>query len=73
MRFNGGEMVLHRLEIRYKATNVAESESKNIRGSVKTPKFVSKWRSDLGTFVVHYPDGDSEAGCCCEAILKLLV
>ena len=29
-------MVFHRLKIRSKATNVAEIESKNIRGSVKT-------------------------------------
>ena len=39
MRFSGGEMVFHRLEIRPKATNVAQLESKGIRG---TPKFVSR-------------------------------
>ena len=42
MRFSGGEMVFHRLEIKYKVTNVAEVESKSIRGSVKTPKIFSK-------------------------------
>ena len=41
MRF-GGEMVFHRLEIRSKVTNVAEIESKSIRGSVKTHKIVSR-------------------------------
>ena len=35
-------MVFHRLEIRSKATNVAEIESKSFRGSVKTSKVVSR-------------------------------
>ena len=35
-------MVFHRLEIRSKATNVAESESKSVRGSVKRPEVVSR-------------------------------
>ena len=42
MRFSGGEMVFHRLDIKSKATNVAEIESKNIRGSVKTPRVIIK-------------------------------
>ena len=33
-------MVFKRLEIRYKATNVAKINRKSIRGSVKTPKVV---------------------------------
>ena len=40
MRFSEGEMVFHRLQIRSKATNVAEIESKSNRGNVKTPKVV---------------------------------
>ena len=71
MRFSVGEMVFHRLEIRSKATNVAEIESKSIRGSFKTPEVVSRGQSDLGTFVVPSPDGDFEAGCG-EAIFKFL-
>ena len=39
---SGGQMVFHRLEIRSKATNVAEIESKTIRISVKTSKVVSR-------------------------------
>ena len=34
--------MFHRLEIRSEAMNVAEVESKNIRGSVKTPKVVRR-------------------------------
>ena len=34
--------MFHRLEIRSKATNVAEIESKSIRGSVKTLNVVSR-------------------------------
>ena len=56
------EMVFHRLEIRSKATIVAEIESKNVRGNVKTHEVVSRG-AVLGIFVVPSPDGDSEAGC----------
>ena len=42
MRFSGGEMVFHTLEIRSKATNVAEIEDKSVRGNVKTPEVVSR-------------------------------
>ena len=48
MRFSGEEMVFLRLEIRSKATNVAEIETKSIRGSVKTPKVVSRGTIRLG-------------------------
>ena len=48
MRFSGGEMGFHRLEIRSKATNVAEIESKFIKGSVKTPEVVSRGVVRLG-------------------------
>ena len=58
MRFCGEEMVFHRLEIRCKTTNVAEIESKSITGSVKTS---SEGQSNLGTFVVPSPEGNSEA------------
>ena len=52
MRFS----VFHRLEIKFKATNVAEINTKSFR-SVKTPKgFI-----DLGTFVISSSDGDVEA------------
>ena len=42
MRFSGGEMVYHILEIRSKTMNVVEINRKSIRGSVKTPKIVSR-------------------------------
>ena len=42
MMFSGGELMFHRLEIISKATNVAEIESKIIKGSVKTSKVVSR-------------------------------
>ena len=58
-------MVFHRLEIRSKATNVAEIESKSVRRSS------AEEQSDLGIFVVPSPDGDSEAGYG-EAIFKFL-
>ena len=59
MRFSGREMVFRRLEIRFKATNVAEIESKSIRNN---PRSSSEEQSDLGVFVVPSSDGDSEAG-----------
>ena len=40
MRFRAGKVVFHRLEIRTKATNIAEIESKRIRCSVKTPMVI---------------------------------
>ena len=42
MRFIGSEMIFHKLEIRSKARNVAEIESKSVSGSVKTPQVVNK-------------------------------
>ena len=42
LRFSGGEMVFQRLDIRFKARNVADIESKSIRGSVKAPKVASR-------------------------------
>ena len=41
MRFSGGEVVLHRLKIRTKATDVAEIYIEKIVGSVKIPGVVS--------------------------------
>ena len=63
MRFSGREMVLHRLEIRSKATNVAEIESKLLEEVSRHPRSSAEGQSDLGTFVVPSPDGDSEAKC----------
>ena len=63
MRLSGREMVFHKLEIRSKATNAAEIKSKSIRGSVKTPEFVSGGAVQPRDLVVLSPDGDSEAGC----------
>ena len=42
MRFSGGEMVFHRLEIKSKAMNVVQTENKSIRKSIKTPEVVSR-------------------------------
>ena len=56
MRFSGEEMVFHRLKIRSKATNVVEIESKILEEVSRHPR-----QSDLGTFMVPSPDGDSEA------------
>ena len=42
MRFSEADMLFHRLQIRSKATNVVEIESKSIRRNVKTPKVVSR-------------------------------
>ncbi len=36
MRFRGGEVMIHRLEIRSKAANVAEVDIEKVRGSIKT-------------------------------------
>ena len=52
-------MVFHRLEIRSKATNVAEKVLEEVS---KHPRSSAEGQSDLGTFVVPSPDGDSEAG-----------
>ena len=60
MRFNVGEMVFHRLEIRYKATNIVEIES--IRGSIKTPTVVSRGAIRPGDICGLSLDGNSEAG-----------
>ena len=48
-------MVFHRLEIRSKYTNVAEIESKSNRGSVKTPKVVSRGAVRLGDICGSLP------------------
>ena len=56
-------MVFHILEIRSKAMNVAEIESKNVRGSVKTPNVISRGTVRPGDICGPLPDGDSEAGC----------
>ena len=40
MRFSGGEMVFHILEIRSEAANVGEIKTKSTRRSVKTTKVV---------------------------------
>ena len=49
MRFSGGEMVFHRLEIRSKATNVAEIEGK----SINTPEVVSRGAFRFGDICGH--------------------
>ena len=41
MRFRGGEVMIHRLEIRSKAANVAEVNIEKVRGSIKTPVVVT--------------------------------
>ncbi|MPC33959.1 hypothetical protein E2C01_027328 [Portunus trituberculatus] len=48
MRFSRGEVVFYRLKIRSKTASVAEVN-------------VEKEQSNLGTFLVPSPEGDSEA------------
>ena len=69
MRFNRGEMVFNRLEIRSKATNVAEIQSKIVKGSVKIPEVVSRGAVRPGDICGSLPNGDSQAGCA-EATFK---
>ena len=41
VRLRGGEVMLHRLEVRSKAANVAEVNVEKVRGSIKTPEVVT--------------------------------
>ena len=63
MRFIEGEVVLYRLKIRSMTTNVAEVDrKKNVRGMSRHLGAISEGQSDLGTFMVPSPEGNSEAG-----------
>ena len=62
MRFNGGEIVFHILEIRSKATNVAEINRKVLKKVSRHPRSSAEGQSNLKTFLVSSQDGDSEAG-----------
>ena len=64
--------MFHRLKIRYKATNVAEIEKKVLEKVSRQPRSSAEGQSDLGTFVVPSPDGDSKAGFIL-AIFKILI
>ena len=55
--------MFHRLEIRSKATNVAEIASKMLEEVSRHPMSSAEEQSDVAIFVVPSPDGDSEAGC----------
>ena len=57
-------MEFHRLKIRSKAMNVAKIKSRHLR-------LLSKEQSNLGTFLVPSPDGDSKARCCEAIILNI--
>ncbi|MPC31923.1 hypothetical protein E2C01_025223 [Portunus trituberculatus] len=62
MRFSRGEVVLHRLKIRSKTANVADVNVEKVEGGVKAFVVVTeKEASELGTFLVTLPEGDSEA------------
>ena len=61
IRFSGGEMVFHRLEIIFKATNVAENKRKILDKVSRHPRSYTEGQSDLGTFLVPSLDRDSEA------------
>ena len=54
-------MVFHRLEIRSKVTNVAEIKRKVLEEVSRHSRSSSEGQSELGTFVVTFPDGDSGA------------
>ncbi|MPC46328.1 hypothetical protein E2C01_040045 [Portunus trituberculatus] len=58
MRFSRGEVVFYRLKIRSKTVNVAEVKEGKVEGGVSIPKEYS----DLRTFLVPSPEGDSEDG-----------
>ncbi|MPC77829.1 hypothetical protein E2C01_072296 [Portunus trituberculatus] len=60
MRFNRGEVVIYRLKIRCKTTNVAKVNEEKVEGGVK---ILGRHRkSDLETLLVPSPEGSSEAG-----------
>ena len=69
MRFRGGKMVFRRLEIRSKPRMLQKSRVKVLEKVSRYPRSSAEGQSDLGTFVVPSPDGNSEAGCD-EAIFK---
>ncbi len=54
--------MFHRLKIRTEAGNVPEIY-KNLEEVLRHLESSTAERSDLGTFVVPSPDGDSEAMC----------
>ena len=56
----------------YSSTNAAEIESKVLEEMPRHPRSSAEGQSDLGTFVVPCPDGDSEAGLFL-AIFKILI
>ena len=65
MMFSKGEMVFHRLLPRM----LQKSRIKVLKEVSRHPRSSAEGQSDLGTFVVASPDGDSETGCG-KAILK---
>ena len=60
MKFSG-EVVFYILKITSKTTNVAEVDRKKW-GMSRHLGAISEEQSDLGTFMVPSPEGDSEAG-----------
>ena len=62
MKFSRGEMVFHRLEIRYMAEMLQKSREKLLEEVSRHPRSSAEGQSDLGTFMVPSPDRDSEAG-----------
>ena len=62
MRFSRGEVVFYRLKIRSKTANVAQVDEEKYEGVSRHLRSIPEEQSDLGTFMVPSPEGDSEAG-----------
>ena len=61
MRFRGGELVFHRMKIRYKTANVAEINVEKLEEVSRHLESPSREWFSLGTFLISSPDRDSEA------------
>ena len=62
MKFSGEEVVFYRLKIRSKTANAAEVDRKKFKGVSRHLGSILEEQSDLETFIVFSPEGDSEAG-----------
>ncbi|MPC81614.1 hypothetical protein E2C01_076240 [Portunus trituberculatus] len=60
MRFSRGEVVFHRLKIRSETANVAEVNEEKLREVSRHFGSSTREQSNLGTFLVPSPEGDSE-------------
>ena len=70
MRFSGGKMVSTYWKLDLTPRMLQKSRIKMLEEVSRHPRSSAEGQYDLGTFVVPFSDGDSEAGCG-EAIFKL--